>query len=67
MDRKTRDKQIYLSYKKGLSIKHIARIFNIKPGRVVMILGNNSNQYCGEKLKRMIKSLQETKITPSKA
>jgi len=58
MDRKTRDKQIYISYKSGMTIIGIARKFRLKRSRVVMILCNNSNQYKGDKLKRMIKQLE---------
>lgn len=58
MDRKTRDKQIYINYKSGMTIRGIARKFRLKQGRIVNILCNNSNQYNGEKLRRMIVQLE---------
>lgn len=41
-----------------MTIIGIARKFRLKRSRVVMILCNNSNQYKGDKLKRMIKQLE---------
>ena len=41
-----------------MTIRGIARKFRLKQGRIVNMLCNNSNQYNGKKLKRMIAQLE---------